>query len=103
MRGAAPDLSPDMVSRILRDRATVPDALSVELRDLPAEGAPAEGHYMTVTSVIAEPATGRLWASAGPPSEHPYHEYSFEAGRCDTPSFEDARSSRPEKEEDDAA
>ena len=67
-------LDPPAIAEILRDRHDAPDALSVLASDV---AQPGETPYMTVTSVIAEPAAGRIWVTPGPPSEARYTEYSF--------------------------
>lgn len=60
------------VAEIMRDRQDPQNALSVEQGDRDAFG-----DYMTVCGVIAEPEAGRLWVSAGPPSQHPYAAVGF--------------------------
>lgn len=71
-RGA---LTAERAQVLFRDRANVPDAISVEPGDDPQEHPLYD--YITVTSVIASPTTGELWVSAGPPSAHPYTRYAF--------------------------
>ncbi|GAA1852188.1 C45 family autoproteolytic acyltransferase/hydrolase [Microbacterium koreense] len=65
------------MARIMRDRRDAPHTLSVEARDLPDDAGPPEGHYVTVCSVIAEPAERRLWITAGAPSRSTYHPYTM--------------------------
>ncbi|GAA3742890.1 isopenicillin-N N-acyltransferase-like protein [Spinactinospora alkalitolerans] len=72
-------LDPPTMAAILRDRDDGADGLSVHAEDHRERG--DEDHYMTVASVIAEPARGRIWVSAGPPSRSRYVEYSFAGGR----------------------
>lgn len=66
----------EAAAAIFRDRATAPDALSVELGDDPQEDAIYD--YITVTSAIASPTSGELWIAAGPPSSYPYVRYAFD-------------------------
>ncbi|MGY6497044.1 MAG: C45 family autoproteolytic acyltransferase/hydrolase [Microcella sp.] len=68
-------LTPDVAQALFRDRANVPDAISVEPGDDPQEHPLYD--YITVTSVIASPATSEMWVSAGPPSAHPYTRYAL--------------------------
>jgi len=60
-----------LVQHLLRDRATYPDTLSIEPADDP------DSDYITIASIIAEPAVCQFWAAAGPPSLNPYQQYSF--------------------------
>jgi isopenicillin-N N-acyltransferase-like protein len=60
-----------MMQDLLRDRETYPDTLSIEPGDDP------DSDYITVTSLIAEPALCQFWVAAGPPSLNSYQRYSF--------------------------
>jgi predicted choloylglycine hydrolase len=60
-----------LMQQLLRDRETHPDTLSIE------PGDDLDSDYITVTSVIAEPAHSRIWVTAGPPSLKSYQQYSF--------------------------
>lgn len=79
MTERAGDLSPQSVSAIMRDREDAPDALSRTAQDCD-QANPSWAEEITVASFIAEPSAGRMWVSAGPPSESPYYEYSFDRG-----------------------
>ena len=60
-----------LMQQLLRDRETYPDTLSVE------PGDDSESDYITVTSIIAEPALSKIWVTVGPPSLNKYKQYSF--------------------------
>ncbi len=64
-------LDTDLMKILLRDRGTYPDTLSIEPGDDP------DSDYITIASVIAEPAFNRIWATAGPPSLNEYQQFSF--------------------------
>lgn len=72
-------ITPRVMTEVLRDRSTAPDAVSAQ-RDDHVEGRPAEHASMTVASVIASPTEGRLWVCSGPPSQGEYVEYSIAEG-----------------------
>ncbi|WP_232663979.1 C45 family autoproteolytic acyltransferase/hydolase [Pseudonocardia sp. TRM90224] len=80
-------ITPEVMGSIMRNRDDAPDALSVQERDDPDRGDTAPEHYMTVTGVIAEPAAGRMWVTAGPPSQAAYVEYSFAEGQGSADAF----------------
>lgn len=61
---------------ILRDRDDPRNALSIHPEDDGVDDGTGSRN-MTVTSVIAEPALGRIWVSAGPPSRAGYRSYGF--------------------------
>jgi predicted choloylglycine hydrolase len=65
-------LSVERLQVVLRDRETFPDTLSIEPGD-------DQNDYITITSIIAEPAKRHLWATHGPPSLNPYQRYTFSA------------------------
>ncbi len=74
--GDAEQLDPQGMAAILRDRDDPENALSIHPEDSgPADGAGSRN--TTVTSVIAEPAHGRIWVSDGPPSRSRYRSYAF--------------------------
>lgn len=73
-------ITQQVMTDVLRDRSTAPDALSAQRDDLVA-GRPAKDASMTVASVIASPTEGRMWVCSGPPSQGEYAEFSF-AGGC---------------------
>ena len=60
-----------VMQRLLLDRETYPDTLCIEAGDYPGSD------EMTVASLIAEPAQGQIWVAVGPPTQNPYHCYSF--------------------------
>jgi isopenicillin-N N-acyltransferase-like protein len=60
-----------LMQQLMRDRETYPDTLSIE------PGDDLTSDYITVASVIAEPALCQFWAAVGPPSLNPYRRYSF--------------------------
>lgn len=68
-------LTPSSAMEIFRDRHGVPDAISVELGDEPEGDLLSD--YITVTSVIASPATREMWVAPGPPSAHAYERYEL--------------------------
>lgn len=68
-------LTVDSAIRLFRDRATAPDAISVERGDDPQPDPLYD--YVTVTSAIASPSTGELWVSAGPPSTAEHHRFAL--------------------------
>lgn len=64
-------LTADVMETICRDRATYPDCLSRAKADDPTSDT------MTIASLIAEPALGRMRIAVGPPHDHQYHSYAF--------------------------
>jgi isopenicillin-N N-acyltransferase-like protein len=84
---ASGTINPESMAGILRNRDGAPNALSVERHDRLPGASPADDQYMTVASVIASPAQGRIWVTAGPPSRSQYVEYSFAHGRHDGFAF----------------
>ena len=70
LNGSGGPYDVEAITKILRDRRDAPDALCRMKYD-------DDTDIITVASVIAEPASGRLTIAVGPPNEHPYRRYEF--------------------------
>ncbi|MBA2521677.1 MAG: hypothetical protein H0V24_18630 [Chloroflexia bacterium] len=73
LAAARSSLTAAAMETICRDRATYPDCLSR------AEGDDPASDVITIASLIAEPALGRMRVAVGPPHEHAYYTFAFSA------------------------
>ncbi len=67
-------ISREHLQGLLRDHENWP--YSICRHEIPH--APVEDQYRTVSSIIIDLHDRELWASAGPPCEHPYHSYRLD-------------------------
>jgi predicted choloylglycine hydrolase len=72
IRAESGSITPETTMGFCRDRANAPDAICRRPGDGP-------GDYITFASVIARPSEGEMWVAVGPPDDHEYIHYSFNA------------------------
>lgn len=65
-------ITPETAMGFCRDRANVPDAICRHLGDGPDD-------YITFASIIARPSEGEMWVAPGPPDQHMYARFAFDA------------------------